>query len=325
MRTVLGRALGVLGLAALVVAGAACSDDEGAEADIVVTTNVLGDVVRTIVGDDATVQVVMPPAANPHDFAPSPKEVATMRAARVIVVNGHGFEEGLLDTIEAAEADGAVVIAAADGVAADHDDDHDDDHGHDDGDHGHDDDHRHGHVHDGDAHFFSDPVRMAAAVAHLATELRAHVPALDTDAFAERVDAYLAELHALVAEVTELLEPVPAERRVLVTNHDVLGAFAERFGFEVLGVIVPGGSTLAEPSAAELAALAEAVRAAGVPAVFADATAPARLAEALADERRGVAVVELFTESLGEPGSGADTYLGMVRTNAERIAAALTP
>src|SRR5690606_33621147 len=139
------------------------------------------------------------------------------------------------------------------------------------------------------------------------------------------VDAYLAELHALVAEVTELLEPVPAERRVLVTNHDVLGAFAERFGFEVLGVIVPGGSTLAEPSAAELAALAEAVREAGVPAVFADATAPARLAEALADERRGVAGVELFTGSLGEPGSGAATYLGMVRTNAARIAAPLTP
>jgi len=286
----------VLGLLALAAGAAACSSTDGAEADVVVTTSVLGDVVGTIVGDDATVHVVVPPGADPHDFAPSPREAALMREAGVIVVNGHGLEEGLLDSVEAAEADGAVVIAAADGVPD-----------------------------DGDAHFFSDPVLMAAAVEHLADELREHVPALATDAFAARVAAYLEDLDALVAEVDARLAPVPAERRVLVTNHDVLGAFADRFGFEVVGVIVPGGSTLAEPGAADLAALAEAVRELGVPAVFADASAPRRLAEALAAEGTDVEVVELFTESLGEPGSGADTYLGMIRTNAERIAAALAP
>lgn len=286
----------MLGLLALAAGAAACSSTDGAEADVVVTTSVLGDVVGTIVGDDATVHVVVPPGADPHDFAPSPREAALMREAGVIVVNGHGLEEGLLDSVEAAEADGAVVIAAADGVPD-----------------------------DGDAHFFSDPVLMAAAVEHLADELREHVPALATDAFAARVAAYLEDLDALVAEVDARLAPVPAERRVLVTNHDVLGAFADRFGFEVVGVIVPGGSTLAEPGAADLAALAEAVRELGVPAVFADASAPRRLAEALAAEGTDVEVVELFTESLGEPGSGADTYLGMIRTNAERIAAALAP
>lgn len=286
----------MLGLLALAAGAAACSSTNGAEADVVVTTSVLGDVVGTIVGDDATVHVVVPPGADPHDFAPSPREAALMREAGVIVVNGHGLEEGLLDSVEAAEADGAVVIAAADGVPD-----------------------------DGDAHFFSDPVLMAAAVEHLADELREHVPALATDAFAARVAAYLEDLDALVAEVDARLAPVPAEQRVLVTNHDVLGAFADRFGFEVVGVIVPGGSTLAEPGAADLAALAEAVRELGVPAVFADASAPRRLAEALAAEGTDVEVVELFTESLGEPGSGADTYLGMIRTNAERIAAALAP
>lgn len=286
----------MLGLLALAAGAAACSSTNGAEADVVVTTSVLGDVVGTIVGDDATVHVVVPPGADPHDFAPSPREAALMREAGVIVVNGHGLEEGLLDSVEAAEADGAVVIAAADGVPD-----------------------------DGDAHFFSDPVLMAAAVEHLADELREHVPALATDAFAARVAAYLEDLDALVAEVDARLAPVPAERRVLVTNHDVLGAFADRFGFEVVGVIVPGGSTLAEPGAADLAALAEAVRELGVPAVFADASAPRRLAEALAAEGTDVEVVELFSESLGEPGSGADTYLGMIRTNAERIAAALAP
>lgn len=295
---------------------AACGSDDGdgAGADIVVTTNVLGDVVRTIVGDDATVHVMMPPAANPHDFAPSAREAATMRDAGVIVVNGRGFEEGLLDTVEAAEGDGAVVVTATDGLpetdehGAEVEDAVADDHGHD---------------HDEDAHFFADPVLMVAAVEHLAAELRANVPALDTDAFTERVDAYLAELDALFLEVTELLTGVPPERRVLVTNHEVLGFFADRFGFEVLGVVIPGGSTLAEPSAADLDALAQAIDEAGVPAIFAETSSPSRLADALAAEGTDVEVVELYTESLGEAGSGAETYLGMVRFNAERIAAAL--
>lgn len=301
---------------------AACgADDDGAAsgADIVVTTNVLGDVVRTIVGDDASVHVVMPPAANPHDFAPSAREAATMRDAGVIIVNGRGFEEGLLDTVEAAEADGAVVITATDGLPEtdEHGDEVEeaavgeavDDHGHD---------------HEEDAHFFADPVLMAAAVEHLAAELRTHVPALDTDAFTGRVDAYLDDLLVLHTEVGEILAAVPEERRILVTNHEVLGFFADRYGFEVLGVIIPGGSTLAEPSAADLEALARAIDEAAVPAIFAETSSPARLADALAAEGTDVEVVELYTESLGEAGSGADTYLGMVRTNAERIADALT-
>lgn len=315
MRTVLAREglrrrAGAAAVAALALGAAACGsesalDREGGEAgsgsaEVVVTTNVLGDVVRNLVGDDATVSVVMPPASDPHDFSPSAREVAAMREAAVIVVNGRGFEEGLLDTVEAAEADGAVVVAATDGLpdAGEHDQ-------------------------ETDAHFFTDPVLMAAAVEHLAAQLRTQVPALDTESFDDRVAGYLADLAALDAEVDELLAGVPEERRVLVTNHDVLGFFADRYGFEVLGVVIPGGSTLAEPSAADLAELARAVDETGVPAIFAETSSPSRLADALAAEGTDVQVVELYTESLGEAGSGADTYLGMVRTNAERIAAAL--
>jgi len=330
MRTVLSRAAGVgvgaLLLAAAVGCGVGGDDDraDGGGPRIVVTTNVLGDVVTQLVGDDAAVEVLMPPGANPHDLAPSPRQAAAMRSADLLVVNGRGFEEGLLDAIEAAEADGVPVVAAADGLGGhdheDHDDDdqddddQDDDHGHD----GHD-----GHDHDADAHFFVDPVLMAEAVEHLAAELAEHVPALDADALAARAEAYAAELDALHHEVEEILAAVPAERRLLVTHHDVLGFFADRYGFEVLGVVIPGGSTLAAASAAELAELADAIADAGVPAIFADTSARTRLVDSLAGEGAGVEVVELFTESLGEAGSGADTYVGMVRTNAERIAAAL--
>ncbi len=122
----------------------------------------------------------------------------------------------------------------------------------------------------------------------------------------------------------ELLAGVPPERRLLVTNHEAMGYFAERYGFEILGVVIPGGSTLAEPGAAEVAELAAIIREAEVPAIFAETSYSTALADALASEAgTEVEVVELYTESLGEPGSGAETYTGMVTTNAERIAAAL--
>lgn len=293
--------------AAIVVAGAlsACSTGDGAGdgPQVVVTTSILGDVVANLVGDAATVEVVMPPGSDPHAFSPSARQAAAMREADVLVVNGLGFEVGLRDTIDAAEADGAVVVTAADAVetlplggvdGA-----------------------------DPDPHFFTDPVRMADVVASLADSLARHVDGLDTPAYRDRVAAYVEDLEALDVEVVALLDRVPSERRVLVTNHEVLGYFADRYRFEVLGTVIPNGSTLAEPSAADLQALAAEIERVGVPAVFAETSSPARLAEALAREGTEVQVVELYTESLGPSGSDGATYLDMVRTNAERIAAAL--
>jgi zinc/manganese transport system substrate-binding protein len=299
------------------------TDDAGASstgATVVVTTSILGDVVGELVGDAATVEVIMPPNADPHDFAPSAQQAALMREADALVVNGLGFEEGLVDAIEGAEADGVVVIAATDGVEELLEL----------GEHGHEDEpadegeEEHADEDDGDdPHVFTDPTRMAGAAALIADELARAVDRLDTPAFRDRVDAYLGELADLDAEVEAVLEAVPAERRVLVTNHEVFGYFADRYGFEVLGVVIPGGSTLAEPSARDLADLAEEIDEEGVPAIFAEASSPSALADALAAEGVSVEVVELFSESLGEPGSGAETYLELVRTNAERIAAGL--
>ena len=293
----LGAVRIVLALACLALL-AGCGADEGdagGRPSVVVTTNILGDVVRNLVGDDAEVEVLMPPSADPHDFAPSAKQAAAMRTADVLVVNGLGFEEGLLDAIDSAAGDGVVVVTATDAIGPG----------------------------DEDPHLFTDPTRMRRATELIADGLVGQIPELDTDGFRGRVEAYLAALDALDAEVETLLADIPAERRVLVTNHDVFGYFADRYDFEVLGAVVPGGATLAEPSAADLADLRTKIDGREVPAIFADTSSPARLAEALAAEGTDVEVVELFSESLGEAGSGGDTYLGMVRTNAERIAAAL--
>jgi zinc/manganese transport system substrate-binding protein len=298
MRTVLTR-LGVV--LAVATAFAACADGNAADSDgphVVVTTSILGDVVRNLLGDAASVEVIMPPGSDPHGFAPSAQQASALRDADVLVVNGLGFEAGLVDTIEAAEADGVRVVTATDGVELLPPGD--------------------------DPHFFTDPRRMRDAAAHLAAELVEHVEGLDEPAVEQRVDQYLSVLDALDAEVERTLAAVPPQRRTLVTNHEVFGYFADRYDFEVLGAIIPGGSTLAEPSAADLAELAQEIAEAGVPAIFAETSAPSRLADALAAEGTDVEVVELFSESLGDPGSDGATYVAMVRTNARRIAAALS-
>jgi zinc/manganese transport system substrate-binding protein len=293
-----------LAAAAAAVVAPACGDGGGdGRPTIVVTTTILGDVVEHLVGGAASVDVVMPIGASPHDFSPSARQVAAMREADVLVVNGLGFEAGLADAIDAATRDGVTVYTATSAVDV----------------------LRRGGDGQADPHVFTDPARMATIAEDLAAFLAARVDALAGQAVAEAAAGYVEELRALDAEVSATLAAVPAARRLLVTNHDVLAYFADRYGFEVLGVIVPGGTTLAEPSAADLAALAAAVERAGVPAVFAETSSPARLAEALARETgTDVEVVELFTESLGGPGSGAETYVDMVRTNAERVAAALS-
>ncbi len=282
------------GLLAAVLAG--CGDESGSsEPAVVVTTSILGDVVRNLVGEDVEVEVLMPAGVDPHAFAPSARQAAALRGADVLVQNGAGFEAGLADTLDAAADDGAVLVTAADGVDLLAD----------------------------DPHFFTDPRRMRAAAQHIASELAEHVDGLDADELQARTDRYLRALDDLDRDVAATLGAVPADRRTLVTNHEVFAYFAERYGFEVLGAVVPGGSTLAEPSAADLADLAAAIDAADVPAVFAETSSPARVAEALAAEGTDVEVVELYSEALGEAGSDGSTYLDMVRSNARRIAEAL--
>ena len=218
------------------------------------------------------------------------------------------------------------------------DDDHghdDDDHGHDDDDHGHDDDDHghdgddHGHSHDdGDPHFWFDPLRTADGVQLLAEELAEHSETLDHDDLMERAEAYGDELQALDEDLETMFDTIPEENRQLVTNHDALGYLADRYGFEVLGTVIPGASTQAEQDPAGFADLIETVEEAQVPAVFAENTDSTTLAEQLQSEVVGrgdldIEVVRIYTDALGEEGSGAETYLGLLETTSMLITEAL--
>ena len=164
---------------------------------------------------------------------------------------------------------------------------------------------------------------MAVVVHAIADFLIDEVDGIDTVAVEAAADAYERELDALDAEIADLLAAIPSPRRVLVTNHEVFGYFAERYGFDVVGAIIPGGSTTDGASAAALAALAETIRDTGVTVIFADVSSSTDLAQTLADEVGDIEIVELYSESLGGAGSDGATYVEMIRTNAERITAAL--
>jgi len=292
-----------------------------------VSTNILGDVVERVVGDAATVITIMPVGADPHDFQPSAQQIAQMNDADALIINGGGFEEGLVDIVEAAEADGLVVFEALGAVDtlefaghSDHDDeDHsDDDEDHDDEDHS-DDEHA-----DGDPHFFTDPQRMTVAVTAISEFLVSEVAGIDTEVTQAATDDYLTALADLDDEIAETLSTIAAADRVLVTNHDVLTYFADRYDFEIIGTVIPGGTTVDSTNAEALAELAEIIEAEGIPAVFSDTSSSDELAQTLALEAGAIEVVELYSESLGAADSDGSTYLDMMRANAERIAQALT-
>lgn len=341
MRTILsyGASMTALGsrsrfwlLALIALAAAACGGDDPTDAAapgagdvplIVVTTTILGDIVTSIVGDAAEVEVLMPAGSDPHDFEPSARQAARLRDADLVVTTGFGLEVGLIGTLDSARDDGAAVIEVGEFIdplafgATTHD--HDEDHeagAHEDEDHGHD---------DADPHYWHDPIRMSDAVVPLADAIAEAVPALDGEQLRMRAKGLSEELREVDLQIEEILAAVPDERRFMLTNHDTFGYFADRYDFEVVGTIIPGGDTLASPSTADLADLVAEIEEHDLHAVFTESIASSDLTDALASEVGAeVAVVSLYTDALGPPGSGADTYSAMLISNARMVADALS-
>ena len=204
----------------------------------------------------------------------------------------------------------------------DEDEDHaeEDDHAEDEVEHHHEDDgHGHGAL---DPHFWFDPERVIVAVRQIAKELRELDPD-SADYYNSNRDEYITQLEELDHWIEESVSAIDDHDRILVTTHDSFGYFAAKFGFEVAGVIIPGGGTELERSPQELAELVHEVEEAGATVVFAEAQLSDRLASTLAREAGIKFVGGLYTGSLGEDGSGATTYVDMMRTNVGIIVEAL--
>ncbi|AIY03202.1 ABC-type metal ion transport system, periplasmic component/surface adhesin [Arthrobacter sp. PAMC 25486] len=292
-------------LAMIVVSG--CSQPAPPQGpQIVVTTNILGDVTRQVLGDQAVVTTLMQPEADPHSFEISAQLAALMGDTDLLISNGLGLEEGLVQHLDRAAAAGAPMLVAGEVIDVVP-------------------------YSSGDAegapdpHFWTDPAAMLSVV-NAIEAAAATIDGIDAGKLATSAAAYRAQLVELDTEMATAFAALPAERRALVTNHHVFGYLAKRFDFRVIGAVIPGGTTLAAPSAADLRQLSEAIRSAGVPTIFAESSQPDRLVQVLASEAGiDVEVRELFTESLTRPAGDAPTYLDMMRTNIQRIVQGLSP
>jgi zinc/manganese transport system substrate-binding protein len=317
----------VLGLGALGVMGAGCGGgDAGTSATttaadrpvIAATTPILGAVVREAVGDGAEVRVIMPNGSDPHEWRPSAKDVAALQEADLVVENGLDLEEGLEDAIDQARKDGTPVFTATEHVTVrkqggEPDADRgDDDHAHGDDDHGHgDDDHGHG---AGDPHFWTDPAQVRSVTLALPGAVK-KATGVDVSATSRQAARQLAAVDRAIA--TDVAA-IPEGSRNLVTGHESLGYFADRYGLQVIGAVTPSLSSQGQVSAAHLAALEAAMTKAGVKVLFTETGLSDAVADAVVKET-GATVVEVGTEVLPEDGS----YRTYMKEMGRRISSAL--
>ena len=284
--------------------------------NIVVTYSVLGSVVEQLVGDLATVSVIIPDGQDPHEFEPSAKDIESLNNADLVVANGLDFEEGLEQTIDQAVDSGVNVFMVGDHITV-REMSKDEDHGHDE-DHAEEEstettveseeEHAHGAY---DPHLWLSPAAMLEMLPALADAISTATGV----ELATQLAALESELTALDTQIKETIDGITCE---LVSGHDELGYFADRYGCEVIGAIIPSLSTTSEASAGELAALKVEVEEHGVPAIFTGLGTSQDVADQLASEL-GVKAVTLSTHFL----DGAVNYREFMLRLTQQIADAL--
>jgi zinc/manganese transport system substrate-binding protein len=268
-------------------------DDERERPHVVATTGILADITEQVVGEDADVVQLVPDSADPHSFSLSAEDRQTLEEAGLVVANGAGLEAGV--PVEEAERSWTLTDHAgellpfaeeeADGT---------------------------------DPHVWMDPTKVAAALPSLAEALGA-ADADNADEYAQRAADYAKRLRALDRTMQRTLEAVPEGNRELVTSHDSLEYFANRYGFEVLATAFPATGAEAEASAARLADVEDAVRDSGVPAIFAQEGDDPETLDLVASNTG----VELNFGLLVEAPGSAGTYQEMLRRDADLIAGSL--
>ena len=278
--------------------------DSTGKKSIVVTYSILGSVVKDLVGDKANVTVSIPNGLDPHEWEPSAKDIETINKADLVIENGLGLEGGMQKTLQVARDAGVKFFTASDYITVRHV-------GTGEGIPSGDPDQAIGAA---DPHLWMDPLNMKSIVAALAPVLMKDF-GLDVSSQATSMEN---QLHALNTEVASMVATIPQENRKLVTGHESMGYFAQRYGFKLVGVIVPSISSQAEVSAADLAVLKTAIIDNQVKAIFTELGTSPAVSKAIGDET-GVKVVELTTHALLDDGS----YFSFMRNIANVITNAL--
>jgi zinc/manganese transport system substrate-binding protein len=272
---------------------------------VVASFSILGDITQRVGGERIALTTLVGPDGDAHVYEPGPSDAKAVSVARVLVLNGLGFE-GWMDRLKQAAGFAGIEVVASAGIApltmAEED-----------GENGHD--------HDGiDPHAWQNVANAQAYVRNIAAALERADPD-GAAVYRANAEAYLAELEALDGTICAAMAAIPAPQRVLATSHDAFGYFAAAYGVTVLAP--QGMSTESEASAADVAALIRQIRADGVQAVFIENITNPRLLEQVGRETGAVVGGTLFSDALSPPDGPAATYVDMMHHNAATIASAL--
>jgi ABC-type Zn uptake system ZnuABC Zn-binding protein ZnuA len=264
---------------------------------IVATTSQVADFVRNVVGPDVTVVQLLAPNVEPHDYEPKPSDLTALADSTAIVANGAGLDDWIGPVRESAGSS-APIVDATGGIPTQ--------------------------ANEGstDPHVWMDPRLAITMVENIRNGLAAAMPA-QADADAKRAGAYVRTLRELDGEIARQIATVPAAKRRIVTDHDAFGYYARRYGVTIIGTAIASPVSGAEPSSRDLAALIDLMRREHVRVIFAESGINPQIARALADELGVEVAGVLWADSLGPQGSGAATYIEMMRTDTRELIAGM--
>ena len=318
-------ALTLLGLSALAVAG--CGSDDGGEASsskitVAATTTQVGDLVREVGGDAVTVKQILTPNSEAHDYEPRPNDVGAVAASKIVFASGLGLDAWSTKLVKESGSEAEVVdlssglpVSHATGEGEAHADEKE-------GEAHADEKEAHGHG-ETDPHWWHDLTNLEAATTEVETALIAADPAAK-DQITANADAYRAKIKKVDEQIRACLNKVPANERLIVTDHDAFVYFTERYGVTSKGAVFPSTSTQGQASAGEVAALEKLIREEKVKAIFPESSLNPALAERIASDTGASSDYTLYGDTLGAADSPEGTVLGAEAANAKAMVAGMT-
>lgn len=310
MKMFFNTILVTLTLAALLLAGCGPVPQNADNAlNVLASTTFLADITQNVAGDRAQVVSLLPIGSDPHAYQATPADVVKISESTILILNGIEYEHFIEPLLENADGE-RLVIVASDGLEP-----HpmEEDAG---------EEHAGGEEHEaGDPHMWLDPNLVITYVENIRDGLSQADPG-GAEVYRSNAEAYIAQLKDLDSFIKSQVESIPAERRLLVTNHEALGYFAERYGFTIVDTILPSVSSEASASAQEVASAIERIKLSGAPAIFLGEVENDSLAEQIASETDIKVVRDLYLETLTD-GPPAATYIEMMKYNVTQIADAL--
>lgn len=294
-------------LLVLVLICSACGIGDGTKPVTLPSTRVmavetfLADIAQNVAGDRLKVDVLLQPEVDPHSYQPTPRDVTRIAESTILIINGAGLESFLGPLLVNAGGERLVIEASA-GLKPRSDPGGDNPMG--------------------DPHFWLDPINVVKYVENIRDGLTQSDPA-GTKTYTANAKVYIEDLHTLDAWIKEQVSQIPPAHRLLVTDHETFGYFAERYGFTVVGTVIPGLSSEASPSAQQMTSLIKQIKQTGAPAIFLEAGANPNLAEQIANETGAKVITNLYTHSISGISGPAPTYIDMMQYNVKQIVEAL--